>query len=58
MDGIAHEWITSDDVTRIRLEVMGGRVAKNLVFISRCFVECSMNELSSVFGEVSYVQYH
>jgi hypothetical protein len=49
MEGIVQEWITSEDVIRIRMVSWAGRFKVSLVFISRIMFEFSRKFSVSVW---------
>lgn len=59
-EGIVHEWITSAEVTSIRVSILAGRYNISLVFIRRRIFDSSMKfSVSFMLREVySYDQYH
>lgn len=59
-DGMVHEWITSADETKPRINIFTGRYTSSLVFRSRRMFDLSMKfSVSREFNdEYSYDQYH
>lgn len=54
MAGTAHEWITSDDVTMLRIEVLTGKYNISLVFNKRIVLEDSIKLSVSISFKDEY----